>query len=174
MVSTANGIKGRTDEYDLSYSSAKELFEACREARLRWFSTRERVNAYKLTEGAKTQKFNESVSSSKDPDVMRNVDVRIVLEEDEGRAADAYDRLKLTCEYVLYGKNGDSGLSSLVGEDAANIIKFHYIHGMTYEQVSSILCMSITSVFKYARIANETCDAYGLQRVAEGKGIANA
>ena len=118
MVSAANGIKGRTDEYDLSYSSAKELFEACREARLRWFSTRERVNAYKLTEGAKTQKFNESVSSSKDPDVMRN--------------------------------------------------------GLTYEQVSSILCMSITSVFKYARIANETCDAYGLQRVAEGKGIANA
>lgn len=174
MVSTANGIKGTSDNYDLAYSSSKELFTACLEARERWLQTRDRVNAYKLTEGAKTQKFNESVSSSKDPDVMRNVDVRIVLEEDEGRAADAYDRLKLTCEYVLYGKNGNSGLASLVGEDAANIIKFHYVHGMTYEQVSSILCMSITSVFKYARIANETCDAYGLQRVAEGKGIANA
>lgn len=174
MVSAANGIKGTSDNYDLAYSSSKELFGACLEARERWFQTRERVNAYKLTEGAKTQKFNESVSSSKDPDVMRTVDIRLMLEEDEKRAANAYDKLKITCEYVLYGKNGNSGLASLVGEDAANIIKFHYVHGMTYEQVSSILCMSIASIFKYARIACETCDTYGLQRVAAGQGIANA
>ncbi len=60
----ANGISALIT-WDLAYSSSKELFTACLEARERWFQTRE-SNAYKLTEASK-RRSSTSVSSSKDP-----------------------------------------------------------------------------------------------------------
>ncbi|MBR1830427.1 MAG: hypothetical protein IJ781_13190 [Atopobiaceae bacterium] len=155
------------------FTSARELFEAAREAsrdaeRIR----RQLVAMEERAEGLGGGGFEPRVRSTGEPDRMGSrvatmVDVERRLRE---RQEQDYAIIDLASA-VLYGTDNDAGLWALVSW-RADAIFHHYLGGMTWAQVGDMLGYSEQYVWQQAQVALDTCDGWGLLAVMAGTGRA--
>ncbi len=156
-----------------SYQSARELFEAAREAsrdaeRIRSQLLAMEGRALSLGGGG----FDPRVSSSHDPDRMGREISALVDRERElrRRQEEDYALLDLACA-VLYGDDNDAGLDKLVPEGWwADVLWWRYLDGATWEEVGRAVGYSPRRCFDIAQAALDIVDANGLARTRQGLG----
>lgn len=155
------------------FASARDLFESAREASRDMARIRRQLDAMEhRASSLGSGGFEPRVRSTHDPDRMGGAVVtKVDMEE---RLRERYDddrRLVDMATSVLYGDEGGGGLWALVGW-RADAIAQHYLHDLTWAQVGDLLCYSEQHVWREAMAALETCDAWGIDAVMQGRGRA--
>lgn len=154
-----------------TYSSARELFEAAREASRDAERIRRQLDA--MSERAASvggAGFEGRVSSTPEPDRMASRVAALVDMESRliQRQAEDYELMDYACA-VLYGRDNRSGLWSLVGW-RADAIWHHYLGGLTWAEVGEMLGYTEQHVWQQAQVALDTCDGWGVADVIAGRG----
>ena len=155
----------------MQFTSAREVFEAAREAsrdaeRIRRQLAAMEGRATALQGGG----FEPRVRSTPDPDrigrsVAAMVDVEAKLRE---RQDEDYALIDFACA-VLYGTDSDAGLWSLVGW-RADALHLHYLGCMTWAEVGAVLGYSPEHACREAMAALDTADAWGIENAMRGTG----
>lgn len=154
-----------------TFASARELFEAAREASRDAERIGRQLAAMEqraLSLGGSG--FEPRVSATHDPDrvggsVAALVDMERRLRE---RQSEDYALIDLACA-VLYGTDSDAGLWALVGW-RADAIAQHYLNGLTWAEVGAVLGYSEQHVWREAQVALDVCDGWELADVVAGRG----
>lgn len=156
-----------------TFTSARELFEAAREAsrdaeRIRRQLLAMESRATSLGGGG----FEPRVHGTPNPQRMADAVGAMVDREAalERRQAEDYDLIDLACA-VLYGREQDGmgGLWSLVGW-RADALWWHYLAGRTWAEVGRMMGYTPEHACRQAMAALDTCDAWGLAATIAGTG----
>lgn len=158
------------------FTSARELFEAAREAsrdaeriRLQLVAMEERSTSLG---GAG---FEPRISKSASHDTMG---ARVAAMVDREQALirqqnEDYTLIDLACS-VLYGTDSEKGLDRLVPERWwADVLWWRYLDNSTWEEVGEAVGYSGRRCFDVAQAALDIADAYGLGRTRAGVGFAD-
>ena len=156
------------------FTSARELFEAAREASRDAERIRRQLDAMEQRALSLGGGMGERVSSTGEPDRMGGrvaalVDMEATLRE---RQEVDYALLDLACA-VLYGPANKGGLAALVPTWWADVLWWRYLDGSTWEQVAEAVGYSPRRCFDVAQTALEVADYYGLARTRQGMGSAD-
>lgn len=157
------------------YSSARDLFDAAREAArdadriARQLSV---MDAEESDEPLGSGGFEPRVRSTPDHDrmaarVASRVDRRAHLER---RQEEDYRLIDAACS-VLYGTDSDAGLWALVGWPA-DAIYHHYLALRTWEETAALLGYSAPHVRRQVSVAFDLADANGQMWTRLGRGLA--
>ena len=123
-------------------------------------------------EGARARSYAERVSVGGDRDVMEPTDRRIDYEERCRRRDEDYALIDCACE-VIYGRDQCSGgIDAILGSAYADALWWRYCAAATWPEVAGGVGMSERFCRVAVRVALDTIDAYGLDRVATGLGLA--
>ena len=160
----------------MQFTSARELFEAAREAsrdaeRIRRQLAAMEGRATALQGGG----FEPRVRSTPDPDrIGRSVAAMVDREQElRRRQTEDYAILDVACA-VLYGSANEAGLDKLVPESWwADVLWWRYLDGSTWEEVGAAVGYSPRRCFDVAQAALDIVDAYGLARTSAGQGFAD-
>lgn len=160
---------GRVEPY--RFQSARELFEAAREAsRDAERITRQLAAMEQRTLSLGGGGFEPRVSSTPTPDRMAlRINALVDVEDKLRRRQEEDYQLIDLASAVLYGTDSDAGLWALVGW-RADAIFHHYLNGMTWEQVGSLLGYNHQYVWQQVQVALNVCDGWGIYRVMQGVG----
>lgn len=155
------------------FASARELFEAAREASRDAERIRRQLDAMEQrAEGLGGSGFEPRVRSTSDPDRMGGrvaalVDRESILRE---RQEEDYAIIDLACA-VLYGTDNQAGLWALVGW-RADAIALHYLDDLPWSLVAQRMCYSESHVKQQASAALDVADGWEIHRVVQGVGAA--
>lgn len=156
------------------YESARELFDAAREAALdaeRCRRQLEDIERRALSVGSPS--FGPLVSGSDHDRLTREVAAMVDRERElEGRIEDDYRLIDAACA-VLYGRDGMSdGLASIAPPWWADAIYQHYLALHTWSVVAVMMCYSAPHVRKAVQAAFELMDSMGMVATVDGRGSA--
>lgn len=157
----------------MSYDTAREFFEAAREASRDADRITRQLDA--LRERATSvggSDFAPRVRSTPDPDrmgaaittAMDHADLLMRRRDEDIRLMDA------ACT-VLYGEGGRGGLWALAGW-RADALWHHYLALLTWEQVGALLGYTAEHACREAMAALDMADSWGMLRTIEGIGTA--
>lgn len=155
------------------YQTARELFEAAREAARDAERCRRQLEAMeRRADGLGGGGFEPRVRSTPDHDRMAGRVAALVDQGDrlERRQAEDYRLIDAACA-VLYGDESDGGLYALVGWPA-DAIYHHYLALRTWDETADMLMYSKRRVLECVSAALELADANGLARTRLGVGMA--
>lgn len=153
------------------YSSARDLFEAAREAARDAERIARQLDAMDAAEGATGGGgFSTRIRSTPDPDrigreVSARLDQRARL---TARQEEDYRLIDAACA-VLYGTDSGAGLWALVGW-RADALYHHYLALRPWAEVGEMLGYSAEHVCREAMAALDTADAWGYASVVAGLG----
>ena len=155
------------------FSSAREMFEAAREA------ARDAARISRQLDGMERRAlalggggFEPRIRSTHDPDRIGRSVAALVDHEDvlmQRQDAD-YALIDAACE-VLYGPDNRSGLYALVGWPA-DAIYHHYLALRTWDETASLLGYSVRHVCREVDVAFDVADANGQMWTELGLGLA--
>ena len=155
------------------FSSAREMFEAAREA------ARDAARISRQLDGMERRAlalggggFEPRIRSTHDPDRIGRSVAALVDHEDvlmQRQDAD-YALIDAACE-VLYGPDNRSGLYALVGWPA-DAIYHHYLALRTWDDTASLLGYSVRHVCREVDVAFDVADANGQMWTELGLGLA--
>ena len=157
----------------VGYASAREFFEAAREAardaeRIARQLAAMEERAYSTGGGG----FEPRVRSTPDPDRMGRA-VAAMVDHGEAlalRQDEDYRLIDRACS-LLYGADNRSGLYALVGWPA-DAIYHHYLALRTWEDTAAMMGYSVSHVKHMASAAMELADANGQMWTELGRGLA--
>lgn len=159
-----------------TYTCAVDLFEAARAASLDIESTRrkmERVEQMRAAEGMRAQSY-EAVGRGGVSDPTSRIDRRIDLEGIYERRLDEDYELVALADMVIYGReSGAAGVERLMGPDYADVLHFRYCAAETWGTVSDRVGKSASWCKIAAQAAIDQVDAYGIERMLSGTGVAS-
>lgn len=156
-----------------TFGSARELFEAAREAVRDNERIKRSIEAMEAREGPRSPSLEAHVRSGR-ADPMAATDDRIVAEEKWRRREEENCRLIDLASAVIYGKwyDGRGGIDAILDSRHADAMYWRFLCGMKWAEVGRIMCYSFRHVRRFVYDSLDTIDAYGLQRVIDGTGIA--
>lgn len=155
------------------YGSARDLFEAAREAARDADRIARNLDRMSAREGVRAQSYEVRGRSGHRPDATSATDARM---DYEGRVrlrqmAD-YGLIDLACS-VLYGRDQlTGGLSALMGPAYADCLWWRFCAGGTWPEVAEGCQMSERWCRGAVELSFDAIDAYGPARVADGLGLA--
>lgn len=158
------------------YSSARDFFEAVREASREAERTRLTLLRMEAREGVRAQGYEAQGRSGHMSDRTAATDARI---DHEARMAERieedYALLDLACR-VLYGEeSGKGGVDRLMGSAVADCISFRYVDARPWPEVAALLGYSRWSRRSLRDLCQQgfdAIDALGWERAIEGIGDA--
>ena len=154
------------------YDSARDLFEAARDASRENYRTRRMLVAMEEQEGLRGAGTGARVASGSIGDPMARVDARV------DREAAWHRRIEENCElidlahFVLYGTDCENGLAALVPGWWCDAIWQHYINGLTWKQTAKLVGFSAHRCWEVAQTAFDMADGYGIVSAVRGRGLA--
>lgn len=154
------------------YESARDLFEAARNAAQENDRTRRMLVAMEEQEGLRGAGTGARVASGSIGDPMSRVDARV------DREAAWHRRIEENCElidlahFVLYGTDCESGLAALVPSWWCDAIWQHYINGNTWEKTGELVGFSGHRCWEVTQTAFEVADGCGILATMCGHGLA--
>lgn len=157
-----------------SYATATDLFEATREAARDAERIRRSLARMESREGVRTQSYDAHGRSGHRADQMRATDERMDYEERvRGRQSEDYALIDLCCD-VIYGsgQTGSGGVCSMLGSQYADCLWWRFCAAATWPEVAEGCGMSERWCRDAVRVACDTIDAYGLDRMRDGLGLA--
>lgn len=155
------------------YPSARDLFDDARRCATDADRIRTAIMRMESREGARAQSYGSHGRSGHRADAMRETDRRIDYESRMRlRQQRDYDVIDLACD-VLYGADQLSGgLSSLLSPAHADCVCLRYCNAEIWDEVAAGCGMSVRWCEQSVPRAMELMDAYGLDRVRDGLGLA--
>lgn len=73
---------------------------------------------------------------------------------------------------IIYGRDRKSGLLALAGYECTDALELRYLKAMSWQEVSKSMNYSVRACHRFADTALDMCEAYGLAKVRDGKGVA--
>lgn len=153
------------------YDSARDMFEAAREAALDAERIRRQLAAMDVAPVG-GQGFEARVRSTPDPDRIGR-EVSACLDQQSrllARQEEDYRLIDAACA-VLYGTDSDAGLWALVGW-RADALYHHYLALRTWAEVGELLGYSAEHCCREAMAALDVADAWGYASTVDGMGRA--
>lgn len=158
------------------FVDAKDFFEQTRAAAFDADSIARRLMAMEAREGIKTQSYESYGHPGHRSDPMRNTDARIAF-EDVIRARQTWDYalIDLASE-VIYGSDitGSGGIAAILGAHYADLAWWRFCAAATWEETAIGCAMSEKWCRKGISVVIDTVDAYGIDRLIDGIGFAEA
>lgn len=158
------------------YSSAREFLEAVRAASIDAERIRHTLERMGVREQVRAQSYESRGRGGGTTDAMRATDERM---DYESRARDRqhedYALIDLCCD-VIYGsgQNGSGGVCALLGSAYADCLWWRFCAAATWPEVADGCGMSERWCRDAVRVACDTIDAYGMSRIVDGLGLADA
>lgn len=154
-----------------AYQSARDLFEAARDASRDAEYIKRRIMRMQEAEGARGASLTPSVSHPLG-DVMARTDARMDYEARvSGRLEEDYALVDLACA-VLYGDDNRGGVAALLGTRVADLLWHHYLDGESWDEAARVVGMPRTTAFREKDKALDLVDMYGVDLVRRGQGAA--
>ncbi len=177
MPSQPEGVYGLRDtpRYE-DYPSARDFFEAVRDASREAERTRLTLLQMESREGVRAQGYEPRVSVGGNSDKMATTDARMDYEARMSERIEAdYALIDMACE-LLYGReSGKGGVDALMGSAVADCISFRYVDARPWPEVAALLGYSrwsVNSLRDMCQRGFDAIDALGWERVVEGVGDA--
>lgn len=158
------------------YTSAREFFEAVRDASVEAERTRLTLLRMEASEGVRAQGYEPRTTGGGNRDAMAKTDSRIDYEERmRGRIEADYELIDLACR-VLYGEeSGKGGVEALMGSAVADCLSFRYVDARPWREVADLMGYSTGSEKRMRDLCQagfDQIDAIGWDKVVRGFGIA--
>lgn len=157
------------------FTSARELFEAAREASRDAERIRQQILAMReRSTSLGGSGFEPRVAKTAEHDSMGQRVASLVDREQAlaKRQTEDYELIDLACA-VLYGDANQGGLDKLVPEAWwADVLWWRYLDASTWEEVGEAVGYSPRRCFDVAQVALEIADGAGLFGTSIGKGSA--
>ena len=158
------------------YPSAREFFEAVRDASREAERTRLTLMRREAREGVRAQGYEAQGRSGHTSDRTAATDARIDHEERMRERIEAdYALIDLACR-VLYGEeSGKGGVDRLMGSAVADCISFRYVDSRPWPEVAALMGYSRWSVNSLRDLCQQgfdAVDALGWEHVIDGVGDA--
>lgn len=155
------------------YTSARDLFEAVREASREAERTRLTLMRMEASEGVRAQGYEATGRSGHRADDKARTDARIDYEARmDDRIREDYALMDLACA-VLYGTDtGKGGLDALMGSAVADCLCFRYVQARPWSEVSALTGYSKSQCRRLCAQGMDACDFFGWSNVLGGVGAA--
>lgn len=155
------------------YTSARDLFEAVREASREAERTRLTLMRMEASEGVRAQGYEATGRSGHRADDKARTDARIDYEARmDDRIREDYALMDLACA-VLYGTDtGKGGLDALMGSAVADCLCFRYVQARPWSEVSALTGYSKSQCRRLCAQGMDACDFFGWSNVVGGEGVA--
>lgn len=154
----------------MDYASARELFDAAREAAIECERTRRMLQAMEDAEGATGGGMGPKVSRGSTSDPMRRVDARIDREAVWHRRIEEDERVMDYATGVCYGgeTDGKGGVDALLGTAYADILWWRYLAAESWDTVARMVGYSPRRCAELQAIALDFVDANGIRATIAG------
>ena len=155
--------------------SARELFEAARDASRDAEYLKRRIERMELGEGLRAASLEPSSRSPVD-DVngTSRVNARMDFEAAvSSRVEDDYAVIDYACA-VLYGADGRGGIAALLCPEAADLLWHHYLDCESMGVAADSVGIPRRSAFRMRDRAFDLADMLGFESCAAGEGAAEA
>jgi hypothetical protein len=155
------------------FGSARDLFEAVREASRDASEIRSRLSRLESACGLRAQRY-DAPSSRGVSDAMHAVDIYVDQEERLRRRQDEDYELIALASSVIYGtsEDGSGGIQALLGPRQADAMWWRFCAAKPWQTVADMVGASESWCKGAVRVALDTVDSYGWRAVAEGVGVA--
>lgn len=154
------------------YSSARELFEAAREAALeneRWRLRGEAMRARADHVGGMP---SGGAHGSGNPDPTTASDSLVAFEAAHERMVEANEALMDYATCVLYGRDMRGGLAALLDCEHADVVCFRWVMACTWEETARNVHRSVRWCRDASNVAFDTMEGISCERIIVGLGIA--
>ena len=157
-----------------TFTDARQLFEAAREAVREMERTRRMLEAMEAAEQSGGSTLGAKVAAGSVSDPMRRVDARLDREAVWERRIEEDARLMDYACCLLYGaeQDGRGGVAALMGSLWADVIWWRYLGDATWAKAGEVVGYSRTRCKELAAEAMDALDAYGAERMLGGRGFA--
>ncbi|WP_307739013.1 hypothetical protein, partial [uncultured Parolsenella sp.] len=154
-------------------TTARDLFEAVREASRDAEYIKRRLERMESGEGVRAASLARSSSGSRaDVNGTARVDARIDYEARVTRRQEEnYALLDLACA-ILYGDDARGGLAALLSTRAADLLWHHYLCDESWESSAAAVGCNVRTAYREADKALDLLDMYGIDLVRSGRGAA--
>lgn len=160
---------------DYSYTHTRDLLEATRTAVREFKRTQKQLEFLRATRlSIGSQDTTRVLVSSTSTDVNKTgridtfIDLAPIYEQ---RMAKDVELIEYTTS-VIYGIGWAGGIATLLSSEHADVLKLRYIDDMTLDAIARITGLSRTVICMRIDEACDLTDAYGIERVRHGLGIA--
>lgn len=157
-----------------TFASARDLFDAARDAALECDRTRRMLMAMESAEQTAGSQLGAKVSHGSISDPMRRVDARIDRESALYQRIEEDEALMDAATRVLYGaeQDGNGGVCAMLGTVYADVLWWHYLACETWLRTGAIVGYSQQHCKRFRDVAFELIDAHGIAAVIAGDGMA--
>lgn len=157
----------------MDYQSARDLFEATREASRDAEYIKRRLERMEASEGVRGASLAPTVRSSKsDVNGTARTDARIDYEERvRARLEEDYALIDLACA-VLYGDDNRGGIAALLGTKVADLLWHHYLDDESWDDAAEAVGYNPRTAYREKDKALDLVDMYGVDLVRRGLGAA--
>lgn len=159
----------------VSYTDAREFFEAARRAAQDIESASRQLERMRAAEGVRAQGYQPGVSGTRSD--VNGTAATVARIDWEGRmeARLAEDAALVECAMgVVYGdpSTGLGGVAALMGGPVADVMMWRYCRAQDWRWIAAMLDRSESWCRESAAAAMDVCDAYGIEAMRRGLGIA--
>ena len=157
---------------DFNYSSARDLFEAARDASL------DREAAARQLRHLDSRRFStarrtDGMPSGHTPSDGTGASVAFLDYERAAKRRMADDDALLRhATAVLFGTDGMGGAASLISPSHADVVFQRYISAYTWDKAAAVCGVAPSTAKRMASELFDVVDAYGVERAVDGAGIA--
>lgn len=155
------------------YASARDFFEAVREASREAERTRLTIMRMEAAEGVRAQGYEAGGRSGHRADVTARTDARLDYEgKVSERIREDYELIDLACA-VLYGKeSGKGGIDALMGSAVADCMCFRYVDARPWSEVADLVGYSDRQCMRLCDLGLDAADFFGEANCLGGEGRA--
>lgn len=158
--------------YPYQYQSARDFFEAVRDASEDAERTSRTIRAMESREGVRAQSYGpRGRGGSHDP--MAATDARMDYEERyRRRVEEDYRLIDEACDVIYGADQSTGGVGAILGAPYADALWWRYCAAATWPEVAEGAGMSERWCRDAVGVAMDVVDSYGLERMARGLGLA--
>ena len=157
-----------------TFTSARELFEAARDAIRDNERTRRILDTMESREGLRGHALTATGHAHGTADPMRATDARMDAEAAyHRRMADNWELIDLA-NALLYGRqyDGKGGVGTILDNKHADALYWWYLSGEPQKVATRVMGLTQPRILQLNRESFDTLDAYGLARALDGVGMA--
>lgn len=161
------------ETYRFNFESSRELFEAASDAVRDAERCRRQLEAMEQRAlSVSSPSFDARVSGGDHDRLGRDVAALVDREAElHARIEQDYDLIDAACA-VLYGRDNEDGVASLLEPWVADAMWHHYLGLRTWEFIAELLCISSRHIRRCVCVAFELMDANGMVGIIDGHGMA--
>ena len=155
-----------------SYTCARDLFEAARDASIDRDAAADQLRKMDARRFSTARRTDGTTSRGTPTDGSGASVAFLDFEKAARRRIAEDDELLRLATAVLFGREGAGGAASLVPARNADVVFQRYVAALQWNKVAAVCGVSPATAKRMAAEVFDVVDAYGVERVVEGVGVA--